>query len=123
MSTTSEDRAAGMRPRRPAAILLRLAIVVCGVMLWFWTQSLLGSRVSPSASGVEDVLHVWTTRVNLYLHASPRAADALLVVSSALVDAFGLFLIGSWLFRRSVRPFFGLAILLVIRQLVQALTK
>ena len=70
-----------------------------------------------------DTLHERTTPVNLYLHSNPRAADALLVTSSALVDAFGLFLIGSWLFGRSVRQFLGLAILLVIRQLVQALTE
>jgi hypothetical protein len=52
---------------------------------------------------------------------SPAAANALLIVSSALIDALGLFLLGRWLFGGSVRPFLGLFLLMALRQLMQAI--
>ena len=122
MSMTSENGKPRERSLRPGMFALRVAVTIVAVLLWFGSQSLLGSRTAPT-SGLDDALHDWTAPANSYLHESPRAADALLIASSALVDAFGLFLIGSWLFGRSIRPFLGLAILLAIRQLIQALTK
>jgi hypothetical protein len=44
-----------------------------------------------------------------------------LIVSSAVIDAIGLFLLGSWIFGGSVRPFLGLLLLLGLRQMMQAL--
>jgi PAP2 superfamily C-terminal len=117
---TSEERKPGAR--RPIRIGLRLAVTIVAVLLWFGSQSLLGSR-APQTSAIDDALHDWSAPANSYLHESPLAADALLISSSALVDVFGLFLIGSWLFGESLRPFLGLAILLAIRQLIQALTQ
>jgi hypothetical protein len=122
MSMTTDESPPRERSFPPVRIALRLVVTIVAVLLWFASQSLLGSR-APQASRMDDALHDWTAPANSYLHESPRAADALLIASSALVDAFGLFLIGSWLFGRSVRPFLGLAILLAIRQLIQALTK
>jgi PAP2 superfamily C-terminal len=119
---TSEDGKAHKLALRPGMFALRVVVTIAAVLLWFGSQMLLGARTAPT-SGMDDALHDWTAPANSYLHESPRAADALLIGSSALVDAFGLFLIGSWLFGRSVRPFLGLAILLTIRQLIQALTK
>jgi hypothetical protein len=52
---------------------------------------------------------------------APLAANALLIVSSALIDALGLFLIGKWIFVGTVRPFLGLVVLLGMRQTMQAL--
>jgi membrane-associated phospholipid phosphatase len=97
-------------------------VVVTGVVLalWFWTQSLLGARTVP-ASGVGDALHNLTASLNSYFAQNPAAADTLLIVSSAFIDALGLFLVGSWLFGGSVRPFLGLVSLMVLRQLLQAL--
>jgi len=46
---------------------------------------------------------------------SPFAANALLIVSSALIDAMGLFLLGRWIFAGTVRPFLGLLLLLGLR--------
>jgi|ERR1051325_4554990 hypothetical protein len=101
---------------------LLLRVVVTGVVLalWFWTQSLLGARTVP-ASGVGDALHNLTASLNSYFAQNPAAADTLLIVSSAFIDALGLFLLGSWLFGGSVRPFLGLVSLMVLRQLLQAL--
>lgn len=122
MSMTIENRKPREHTVLPGGLVLRVFITIVAALLWFSSQSLLGSR-TPQTSGMDDALHDWTGPINTYLHQSPRVADSLLIASTALVDAFGLFLIGSWLFVRSVRPFLGLAILLTIRQGIQALTK
>jgi hypothetical protein len=101
------------------SLLLRFLISGIVLALWFWTQSLIGSRIAP-ASGLGDALHDLTAGLNSYFAQSARAANALLIVSSALIDALGLFLLGRWLFDGSVRPFFGLFLLMTLRQLMQA---
>lgn len=98
----------------------RVALTAVALLIWFWTQSLIARRAAP-ASGVGDALHTLTASLNLYFLHSPRAADALLIVSSALIDALGLFLLARWLFGPSVRPFLGLVILLALRQMMQAI--
>jgi len=101
-------------------LAVRILITIASLSLWFWTQSLLGARQAPSQP-VGDGLHRLTAPANAYLRHSPRAANALLIVSSALVDALGIFLLCRWIFAGSLRPFLGLAILLVLRQAMQAL--
>jgi hypothetical protein len=122
MSTITDTRVP--RPSAPVrgGLLLRLLIVAAILAAWFWTQSLLGARSIPATS-ITDALQQWTTPLNSYFSANPRAADALLIVSSALVDALGLFLIGSWLAGGSVRPFLGLVVVMALRQIVQALCR
>lgn len=100
--------------------LLRVVVSAAAVGIWFWTQSLIGARALPP-SGIGDGLHNLTAGLNSFLHQSPPAANALLVTSSALIDALGLFLLGRWIFGGSVRPFLGLFILLGLRQMMQAL--
>src|SRR5436853_836115 len=101
-------------------LLLRLLVSGMVLALWFWTQSLIGARPAP-ASGIGDALHNLTAGLNSYFVQNTRAADALLIVSSALIDALGLFLLGRWLFGGSVRPFLGLFLLMTLRQLMQAI--
>jgi PAP2 superfamily protein len=101
-------------------LLLRLVVTAVVLTLWFWTQSLLGARTAP-ATGIGDALHRLTAGLNSYFALHTGAANALLVVSSALIDALGLFLLGSWLFGGSVRPFLGLVLLMLLRQVLQAL--
>lgn len=114
-----------MKPAENSAhwhtLLLRL--VVTGVVLgiWFWTQSLLGARTPPANGGIGDALHSLTAGLNSYFAQHAPAANALLIVSSAFIDALGLFLLGSWLFGVSVRPFLGLVSLMLLRQFLQAL--
>src|ERR1700756_813145 len=100
-------------------ILLRLLVTGIVLALWFWTQSLIGARSAPRP-GIGDALHNLTAGLNAYFAQDSRAANALLVVSSALIDALGLFLLGRWLFGGSVRPFLGLFLLMTLRQLMQA---
>ncbi|HYL84443.1 MAG TPA: phosphatase PAP2-related protein [Candidatus Angelobacter sp.] len=108
------------RPLQGRALLRRLVVSAVVLGIWFWTQSLLGARVAP-ASGVGDGLHTLTAGLNSYFAQHSGAANLLLIVSSALIDAFGLFLLGSWLFGGSVRPFLGLVLLMLLRQVLQAI--
>ncbi len=101
-------------------LLPRLVVTGIALALWFWTQSLLGGR-TPPASGIGDGLHNLTGAFNAYFSQNPSAANVLLIVSSALIDALGLFLLGRWLFGGSVRPFLGLLLLMALRQLMQAI--
>ncbi|MGE3406105.1 MAG: phosphatase PAP2-related protein, partial [Pirellulales bacterium] len=59
---------------------------------------------------------------NKWLQDNPRYANGVLIVSSAGVDFLALFLLGSSIFGRSMRPFLALLILFVLRQVCQGLT-
>ena len=48
--------------------------------------------------GIGDALHHWTAPLNRWLNAHPRGADALLVVTSGLIDLLGVFLLASAVF-------------------------
>jgi len=105
---------------RRRGLLLRLVLTAIVLSLWFWTQSLIGARSVP-ANGIGDAVHNLTAGLNSYFSQNLGAANALLIVSSALIDALGLFLLGRWLFGGTVRPFLGLFLLMVLRQLMQAI--
>jgi len=68
-----------------------------------------------------DALHNLTAGYNAYFSQHSSAANALLIASSAFIDALGLFLLGSWIFGGSVRPFLGLFLLMALRQVMQAI--
>lgn len=102
------------------ALLRRLIVTGIVLVVWFWTQFLIGARSAPAA-GIGDALHNLTSGLNSYFSQNPGAANALLIVSSALIDALGLFLLARWLFGGSVRPFLGLFLLMALRQLMQAI--
>ncbi len=114
------QRAKDRRIARKKALVARILITFAALAIWFWTQSLLGARSSP-AEGIGDWLHRLTAPLNAYLHGAPRAANALLIASSALIDAIAIFLLASWIFAGKLRPFLGLGMLLITRQLMQAL--
>src|SRR5579859_2332643 len=97
----------------------RILLTAIALLIWFYTQSLLGARSLP-ASGIGDGLHQLTSPLNAYFLSHPHAANALLISSSALIDLLALFLLLRWLFGESVRPFLGLFSLMLTRQVVQA---
>lgn len=102
--------------------IARLLIVVAGLAVWFWTQSLIGSKSPPARDGgIGDAILDWTAPWNAWLNAHPGPANALLIASSLGIDALGLFLIAITIFGRTVRPFLGLIILFSLRQLCQSL--
>jgi PAP2 superfamily C-terminal len=102
------------------ALFIRILITAAALVIWFWTQSLIGSRALPSA-GIGDGLLTLTAPLNQYLLDHTTVANGLLIISSAIIDLLGIFLLGKWIFGHTVRPFLGLAILLGLRQIMQAL--
>ena len=106
--------------RSGRAFIIRLLVTGAALSLWFWTQSLIGKHVLP-ISGIGDQLLLWTAPINSYLYEHHRAANVLLISSSAIIDLEGIFLLGLWIFGPSIRPFLGLLLVLGLRQLMQAL--
>lgn len=102
-------------------IVLRIVIVVIGLGIWFLTQHLITFR--PTGTGIiGDGIHSLTWRWNDYLHQNPRVANALLALSSFGIDCLGLFVFYQSIFGASIRPFIGLMILFILRQLCQAVS-
>jgi membrane-associated phospholipid phosphatase len=99
---------------------IRLGTVAAALAAWFGTQRLLGRRPSPGEAA-PDVLHRWSAPLHGALVARPRAADRLLVVSSAFVDALGLYVLGAGLLGPSFRPLVALFAVFSLRQVCQAL--
>lgn len=100
-------------------VAARVAATATVLGVWFWTQSLIGSR-APSA-GINDALHNLFAGLNLYFGEHAVAANVLLIVSSGLIDILGLFLVAEWIFLGRSRAFLGLVLLLGLRQVMQAL--
>ena len=98
----------------------RLGLVVAGLAGWFWTQRLIGQRAWP-VGRIGDGLHEWTRALNRFLGDHPAAANALLILTTAVIDALGMFVLGWAILGPSFRPFLGLLILFVLRQLCQGL--
>lgn len=118
---TTARLAANSGPARSGrALAIRLVVTAAALVVWFWTQSLIGARGLPVA-GIGDGLHSATASANSYLHAHPAAANTLLIVSSAIIDLLGIFLLSKWIFGASARPFVALVIVLGLRQIMQAL--
>src|ERR1700693_6554849 len=84
-------RAKARKIPRKKALAARILITIAALAIWFWTQSLLGTRISPT-EGIGDGLHRLTAPLNAYLHGAPRAANALLIARSALIEALEVFL-------------------------------
>ena len=103
---------------------LRVAVVAGALVIWFWTQSLIGSK-SPATpeGGIGDAVHMWTAGWNAWLHDHSAANNALLIASSACIDALSLFIIGATIFGKSIRPVLGLILIFSLRQINQAFTK
>jgi PAP2 superfamily protein len=117
---TEDKTAAYSHGRRNArAFAIRLAVTGVALVIWFWTQSLIGTR--PAGASIRDGLHTATAAANSYLHTHPATANALLIASSAIIDLLGIFLLATWIFGAAVRPFLGLVIVLGLRQIMQAL--
>ena len=103
----------------PAVVFcVRISVIVLALAEWFWTQSLIGHR-EVGGNAIGDALHEWSRPWNDYLWEHPRLADRILVVSSGFIDLFGLFLIGAGIFGHTLRPFIGLLIVFVFRQICQ----
>ncbi len=109
-------------------LAIRTLIVAIGLALWFGTQSLIGARQLPDVGATRaglllaksDALLSLTEPVTEYLDGSPSAANALLVASSLVIDALGVWILAAAIFGASIRPFLGLFLLFLLRQTMQA---
>lgn len=111
---------------------LRAVFVIVGLVAWHVTQGMLGARPAPaekdamSAAGSVithgDGLLDLTRPINDYLNVNRTVANGLLIVSSAMIDVLGVFLLGWSVFGRSLRPFIGLLLLFGMRQITQSLS-
>ena len=52
------------------ALAIRVIITTAALVIWFWTQSLIGARPAP-ANGIGDGLQTVTAPLNLYLQSNP----------------------------------------------------
>jgi hypothetical protein len=95
-------------------------VIAAALTLWFWTQHLI-SRKAMTGAGVGDRLHDWTAPLNAWFWAHPRAADWTLILSSAGIDLFGIYLIGATVFGATLQPFLGLLLLFILRQVCQGI--
>jgi len=98
---------------------LRIGIVAASLLAWFVSQSLIGSRGLTSGQ-ITDGIHELTAPLHRYLQDNPKRANAVLIVSSAFIDLFGIFLIGAGIFGPTLRPFAALLILFFMRQVCQS---
>jgi membrane-associated phospholipid phosphatase len=97
----------------------RVGVIIAALLLWFWTQSLIGRKAAP-ANGIGDLVHALTPRWHGYFLTNPRAANAALIVSSLFIDLFGLSLIGTAIFGPTFAPFLAILIVFAFRQICQA---
>lgn len=100
------------------SIGIRVGAIAAGLVVWFWTQKIIG-RKAPRGDGLGDRLHDWSAPLHGWLLLNPAAANVLLIVTSALIDAAGLYLLGSAIFGPSMRPFLAILIVFGMRQLCQ----
>lgn len=118
----TEDEAVheSLSVRTRGSLAIRVILTAVALILWFWTQSLIGARAVPGTE-IGDRLLALTAPANSYLHVHPLAADLLLIVSSAIIDALAIFILWRWIFQALIRPFLGLVIVLGLRQTMQSL--
>src|SRR5207237_9467314 len=94
-------------------ISFRVLLILVGVGLWYWTQKLISRKVDLGA-GVGDRLHDLTTPLHAWFTRNPGATNVTLIVTSALIDAIGIFLLGSAILGSSLRPFIAVLVLFAL---------
>lgn len=104
------------------SLLIKSGLALFAIGFWLFSQKLLGKRKGAFADVIHDQIHVLTDGLNLYLYKNEKAARFLLISSSLIIDAIGIYIIVSALFGPSIRPLFGLFFLFGLRQVNQAIT-
>jgi hypothetical protein len=104
-------------------IAVRVGLVVVGIILWYWTQSIIGKRVPKVAVEVPlaDGVHEFTARIHHRYATNEAAGNRLLIASSLVIDLLGAYLLGTAIFGQSIRPYLGLVMVFALRQVCQLL--
>ncbi len=103
---------------------VRTGLVVAGIVVWYWTQAVLGKRVPKVAYEVPlaDGIHVLTARIHKRYFTNHAAGNRLLIISSLVIDLLGAYLLGAAIFGASIRPYLGLVLVFALRQICQMLS-
>jgi len=101
-------------------IAVRVVFVGVALVLWFWTQRLISAK-APANQGVGDRLHDWSAPLHAWLLGHRRVTNLTLILTSALIDLFGLYLLASAVFGPTVQPFVAILLLFAMRQTCQAI--
>jgi len=118
MAAYEQDATSGRIPRPPWAV--RLVFVILGLAAWFLTQSWIASR--PAVRGtIGDAVLDLLQSANQILQTNRSLSDALLIVSSLIIDVLGVFLLVCSIWGPTLRPFIGLLMLFSLRQICQGL--
>lgn len=99
-------------------ILLRIAVIVIALGIWFWTQKLIGNR-SGDGEGIGDGVHRLTARWHRYFLTHEKSANRALALSSLFIDVLGLSLIAVAIFGPTFAPFLAMLIVFSLRQISQ----
>lgn len=101
-----------------------VAVMIC-LALWYETQSMIASagkiELDRADSYIFDRLHRWMNPYHDYLLKHPDIADLLIFASSLSIDLVGIFMLVASIFGPTVRPFFGIIFVCMLRQLCQML--
>jgi membrane-associated phospholipid phosphatase len=81
---------------------------------------LISKRGFPAGT-VGDNLHSLTAPLNQYLLHHSSLTNSLLIVSSAFIDLFAIFLLLRSIIGPTIRPFLGLLMIFALRQILEAL--
>ena len=105
------------------AVGVRTGLVAVGIVVWYWSQAVLGKRVPKVAHEVPltDGIHLLTARVHARYNTNVAAGNRLLIASSLVIDLLGAYLLGSAIFGVSIRPYLGLVMVFALRQVCQML--
>lgn len=104
-------------------IAVRGGLVIAGIVVWYWTQALLGKRAPKVGHDVPltDGIHRLTARLHARYAENIAAGNRLLILSSLVIDLLGVYLLGSAILGESFRPFVGLVMVFALRQICQML--
>src|SRR5256885_4757449 len=92
----------------------RVILTAVALVVWFYTQSLIGARPSPAA-GIGDGLQGLTAPLHAYFLVHANAAHTFLIFSSRLIDLLAGFLLLTSLFCERAVPLFWLCLFLWLR--------
>jgi hypothetical protein len=99
-------------------ILLRIGVIAVALVIWFWTQKLIGANLA-GLSGIGDGVHRLTARWHRYFSEHAKSANRALILSSLCIDILGLSLIAAAVFGPSFAPFIGIILVFSLRQISQ----
>ena len=104
-------------------VAIRIGFVVVSVALWFYSQAKISTCKPPplADSPIGDRLHTWSTPWHTWLTARRERSSRLLIITSAGIDVFGVYLLAATIFGSSIRPIVALLIVLALRQFCQYL--